>query len=546
MIKLFLRLYLLAIVLLLVWISTLPNLMVFGTPFLLENLLNGYEAQMARPVFLFIQDHLKNAPEQAWPSILQSLTPSEPHDKIDIEPIAQINLSATQKARLMQGKIVGTVSFFSAPIQNYSNGYAAKGYQRIGLSNQALVIDEGETQYPDYAKAQIWIIHFIHLSLAQNPQGGLAHFSQTYQVPLQLLPLDSLPVTMQNYLKKQSMIFDVNSNFNVVNTLYYLESPTQVLRVGPYPGAWYIHYIQTAILILAIASIVMTTSIILFLLDRDFKKLGRLAEAYGRGEFEYCVKISRLSAMFPLTKNLQAMGERIQKLIRSHKELSQAISHELKTPLSRLKFALSLVEEAKNAKARDTALKEAESAGNALGDLVNDLLLYTRFDREFFRPDTQITAVYKSLKLLIDDPKYNALGKSLHWQIDPLLADTTIPMSEPYFKILLDNLLSNACRYAHSKVEITASLKDQDVVIEVADDGPGIPEAYRHKIFEPFFSLDESRNKDLSGHGLGLAIVSRIIDNHKAKINVSKSETLGGALFTLNLKTLKTLKIRPT
>ncbi|MCX7122769.1 MAG: ATP-binding protein [Gammaproteobacteria bacterium] len=541
MLKLFLRLYLIVLCLLLLWFAFIPNLV----QVLLKNpirdyIVNSQAWETSQPTLNYLQTQLQQVPEAQWPAIIKSLTPTATHYPLYILPIDSIHLNPTQMERLQQGRIVGTFSAFGPPILNNNDGYNGVAYQRIGDSNQVLVFRNSPVDNTNYLTQQRWLLHFIELTLKQDPthsEQALQDFSQTYQVPVQLLSLTSLTPAMQSYLQQFHVIYDMSMDDSAVSTLYYLETPTHVLRIGPYPVIWYMHNLNYMLFAPLVLGMALLSLLILFLLNRDFKKMARLAEAYGNGQFTYSVKVSRLSAMFPLYTNLKAMGQRIQKLITSHKELSQAISHELKTPLSRLKFALSLMEEAKNAKDRNAALDDAEAAGNALGDLVNELLLYTRFDREFFKPDTQMTDVQKSVNTLIHDPKYAAFGKTISWQIDPNLGETKIHMSEPYFKLLLENLLSNACRYASSKIEVQAYRQNQAIIFEVADDGPGIPEAYRQKIFEPFFSLDESRSKDLSGHGLGLAIVARIIETHQAKISVTQSDALGGALFVLSILT---------
>ena len=534
-----------ALVVVFIWVSPLPNNFLLSNTFFMDMLANTTQYQAVQPTFLYLQKQFKTTSEMEWPKLLQQLTPSIPHNKLQIVPLSAVHLSKAQYQRLIKGKIIGVYLFFGAPIQNNQMAYDAIAYQRIGNSNQVIAYEDSADQVTDYVAQQAWLLHFIQLAMAQNPQNpsqALRGFSQEYQIPLALLPLSSLSAPMQGYLQTHSAIKDMNTNFSILNTLYYRISPTQVLRIGPYPSSQYINYMNTWILLISLGTVSVVMLLILFLLNRDFKKLGKLAEAYGQGQFDYPVKINRISAMYPLYANLKRMGAKIQQLISSHKELSQAISHELKTPLSRLKFAHGLIAEAKNEEQRINALKEADSAGDALAHLVNELLLYTRFDREFFKANTAIIDVQQCLNFLVADPKYTKFGKAINWQMGANLHQAQVQISEPYFKLLLDNLISNACRYADSKVEVNAYVQDQQMIFEVADDGPGIPEAYREKIFEPFFSLDESRSKDLSGHGLGLAIVERIIKAHQAQIEVSQAPQLGGALFRVKFP-LSTSKI---
>ena len=102
------------------------------------------------------------------------------------------------------------------------------------------------------------------------------------------------------------------------------------------------------------------------------------------------------------------------------------------------------------------------------------------------------------------------------------------------FKRAVLNLVTNAVRHAQKRVEMSCRLEGEVVYLCVDDDGPGVPEAAREKIFEPFFRLDESRSADLGGAGLGLAIVRRIAQLHGGQVRVEDSP-LGGARFTLSL-----------
>lgn len=226
-------------------------------------------------------------------------------------------------------------------------------------------------------------------------------------------------------------------------------------------------------------------------------------------------------------------------MINQFQWLSQAVSHEFKTPLTRLKFALTLIAEAKNTKDRNEALQDAVEAESDLENLVNGLLLYSRLDLDFFKADMQTIEVQQCVNVLMHKLKNMPAGKVIAWWVDPKLGSAKIQMACTTLDLLLSSLLSNACRYARSKIEVKIYVHNQEIVFEVADDGPGIVQCYRQKIFEPFFSLDESRNKDLSGYGLGLAVVARIVEAHQAKIVVLDAPQLKGALFRVTVSKIQ-------
>ncbi|UFH51040.1 ATP-binding protein [Pseudomonas sp. KNUC1026] len=98
----------------------------------------------------------------------------------------------------------------------------------------------------------------------------------------------------------------------------------------------------------------------------------------------------------------------------------------------------------------------------------------------------------------------------------------------------LQNILSNALRYAHSQVSVEARANGEDLIVVIEDDGEGIPEADYHQVFQPFFRLDRSRDRATGGVGLGLAISRSCMERQGGTLGVGKA-ALGGARFTLSL-----------
>ncbi|OZB29787.1 MAG: two-component sensor histidine kinase, partial [Pseudomonas sp. 34-62-33] len=106
--------------------------------------------------------------------------------------------------------------------------------------------------------------------------------------------------------------------------------------------------------------------------------------------------------------------------------------------------------------------------------------------------------------------------------------------AEPrYLHRALQNLVSNAMRYAEGKVLISCQVGYKRCRIDVEDDGPGVPEEAWERLFSPFLRLDDSRTRASGGHGLGLSIVRRIIYWHGGRAQIGRSDSLGGARFSL-------------
>jgi signal transduction histidine kinase len=109
----------------------------------------------------------------------------------------------------------------------------------------------------------------------------------------------------------------------------------------------------------------------------------------------------------------------------------------------------------------------------------------------------------------------------------------TVGMDPRLMELALSNLLVNATKYTSNTVHCSLGLMDKNFVLTVEDDGHGIPERERSTVFKAFTRIDDSRNRETGGYGLGLAVVARVAELHGGAANVDTSETLGGARFSI-------------
>jgi signal transduction histidine kinase len=264
---------------------------------------------------------------------------------------------------------------------------------------------------------------------------------------------------------------------------------------------------------------------------RKLKKISTMAMAFGSGDFDVRSDISTRSSLHPIASAFNTMADRIQQLISSHKELTNAVSHELKTPLSRLRFGLEMLENAQNDRDRNHYSKGLRSDVAELEELVAELLTYARFDRE--KPALHLDGhpLEELVRGLMYDHCADEGGKACII-INRLTGPLTPRYDTKYMARAIDNVLRNAQKYANGKIQIILESEGTDCCIHIEDDGPGVPENDRLKVFEPFTRLDASRNKMSGGYGLGLAIVDKVMTWHDGKVYVDNSD-LGGAKFSL-------------
>ncbi|THB76921.1 MAG: hypothetical protein D6B25_08360 [Desulfobulbaceae bacterium] len=261
-------------------------------------------------------------------------------------------------------------------------------------------------------------------------------------------------------------------------------------------------------------------------------KISKAVDAFGQGDFSARAVVSKFSSISAIARNFNEMAEQIERLISSHKQLVNSVSHELRTPISRIRFGLESVRTAPEID-RDKHLKGIRHDVDELDELVNELLSYSRFERmeNSFEvsPKPLLPWLHEYLTLVHEsiDTEIEFIGRDID-------LDTLVCFDPRQLERALHNLLQNGSRYSNGKMQIVLKKEAQCIAISVGDDGPGIPEEDRVRIFEPFVRLDSSRNRERGGYGLGLAIVREIVRNHNGHLKVGRS-SLGGALITLEI-----------
>jgi two-component system, OmpR family, sensor kinase len=223
------------------------------------------------------------------------------------------------------------------------------------------------------------------------------------------------------------------------------------------------------------------------------------------------------------------MAARIDGLIASHKDMSNAVSHEIKTPLARMQFEIELAQQTDSQADMKDALRNIKNDIAAINDLVTATLDYAILERAELTLNIgahNFTALIPGIVDAVrrDMPPEIRVDCDVQSDADKVNCDVHL------IEAVLKNLLYNASRYARRSICVTFSARDGLNQLLVDDDGPGIPEQDRRRAFESFVQLDRTRNKK-TGFGLGLAIVKRAIEWHGGAVSISESPQ-GGARFS--------------
>jgi signal transduction histidine kinase len=229
-----------------------------------------------------------------------------------------------------------------------------------------------------------------------------------------------------------------------------------------------------------------------------------------------------------LATNLDDMSLRVSQLIHTQKEMTAALSHEMRTPLARVRFAVAVLEGEVDPSLHDQ-LRAVNTDVQQIDDLISDMLDYARLDHPGMRMNCQNTPLQPWLRqVLLSCPPHEKTVTTLREN------DLDTAWMEPrLMELALNNLLANALRYAREKVQVTVAKDAAHFRLVVEDDGDGIPESDRTAIFGAFTRLDTSRNRETGGFGLGLAIVARIAALHRGRVIAESSTRLGGAKLAL-------------
>ena len=265
----------------------------------------------------------------------------------------------------------------------------------------------------------------------------------------------------------------------------------------------------------------------------DMKKLARAAGQVGEGQFNFDVRVRKGAALRPLADSFNAMKARIAALLNSHRNLTNAISHEFRTPITRLRFRHEMAVEAATVEEKDRQLRAMDSAIEQLDELSTELLEYARLDRESPKLNQAPIDTSAWLEELAAEARELAEAEGRRIDITVYADLDSADGDYRYLSRAASNLLRNAVRYARQHVQIRVDQQRGRPALHVDDDGPGIPAGEREHLFEPFARLDKSRDRQSGGFGMGLAIVRQIARWHGGTASITES-SLGGARVSLS------------
>lgn len=257
---------------------------------------------------------------------------------------------------------------------------------------------------------------------------------------------------------------------------------------------------------------------------KQFQGVERAAETIAAGDLSARIEAGRGIAASSLVRTFNHMAGRTESMVRSQEQLLQAVSHELRTPLARIHFATDLIRTV-NEDQREDKLRALESAADDLDKIVGELLTYVRADNDSTQSPSEIH-VQSTIESIFQ--KHALRFPNVEFTTDIKLKALSVVGDIAGFERVFTNLISNAARFSAQTVHVSAEQMADGLIINVDDDGPGIPQEDRQSVFDPFVRATDGG----SGVGLGLAIVQRIVEKHSGTIAVLDSPQGGCRMQT--------------
>ena len=258
-------------------------------------------------------------------------------------------------------------------------------------------------------------------------------------------------------------------------------------------------------------SIVLIIIALIFLKNqtRPLVKLAKAAEKFGKGDYINNFIPSGAQEIRKAAYEFDRMAKRINRHLNQRSEMLSGISHDLRTPLTRLKLQLAMINQKDLSEKMSKDIDEMEK-------MLNDYLQFAKTQAQEKTSQVELSELFNEIK---DNLKNNNL--------EILQEDKIFLNARPIaLKRSFENIIHNGLTYG-KKVVVKIEKSSNRAVINVEDDGPGIPEDQYKNVFKPFFRLDKSRSLNKSGVGLGLAIVEDVINSHGGSIQLGQSKAKG-------------------
>ncbi|MFT5757034.1 MAG: signal transduction histidine kinase [Alteromonadaceae bacterium] len=355
-------------------------------------------------------------------------------------------------------------------------------------------------------------------------QSIVEELSKEYSYHIELQSYADLSLDLKNKIGMNSFYVNIHSGFITDLIEVYYVQPCSELMLKFKPKADYNSFYNILFGLTLVFVLIAFAIAVLALAWPIFKHINYMLNstyAIASGNFKMKVDESAPAPLDKLAFAINYVVNQISELIDEQEMVTSAASHELNTPLMRMNFVLDIAMKTKDPEVLKANLSQIRNDLNELEDLVVEILGYSKF--KFSGAELKREPFYILPLLFRMRNKLCKLKPDIHIEIT-CPNDLQLDGCEKSVQRVIVNLVRNAQKYAHSLIKVEIFKMDTEIIINVVDDGPGIPDAMKEEVLKPFYRIDSSRSRDTGGAGLGLAIVNKICLLHKAKLALQDNE----------------------
>ena len=294
-------------------------------------------------------------------------------------------------------------------------------------------------------------------------------------------------------------------------------NPKASIEVGP-------TYLFEAIALISL-SILLLTFLLVKRVINPIQNIQQAATKIGQGDLKHRIDVNREDELGVLAKEINFLADNVVEMLEAKQRLNMGVSHELRSPLTRAKLQVEMLNDPIK---RKNLLDEIQ----AMESIISSLLESEAINYGHKKLDLGIVEIHKTIEDLISS---SHLLKDIEIQLDQD-AEILIEADPILFEVMLKNILENASRYTSDQkkqIDILIAQADDSVEIRIRDYGPGINIKDIEKVFEPFYRAEESRSRSSGGYGLGLYLTKQIVDAHDGQISIRNHENTGAEVCVI-------------
>ena len=386
---------------------------------------------------------------------------------------------------------------------------------------------------PDYLASNglLWIAAQFDELPESRWNERLAEVRRYVQLPLAIASGADVPRRVFGRLSAQKPVF-VPAEIGPPSIYFPLHAGSHFLVAGPPPPPPPppLTPLLAGALIFVLALTATASVAVGIPLVRRLRSLQNAISELGGGNRAVRLDANAEGSLRDLAESINRTAAQLQQQFQERDALLQAVSHEMGTPLSRMRFQVGMLED-------EIQRPNQRNRLRALGDDLDELDELSTELVAWMEPDSTASTCTREFELQPVLESLAELARSEKARSRPITvmvpANVTVCADQRQFQRAIENLLRNALRYAHESVVVEVQADPAGVVVEVRDDGPGIPREQWTNVFEPFVRIDASRSRAHRGLGLGLAIVRRIVEAHRGMVTVTDASEGGTCVRTI-------------